>query len=351
MMDDYDKNKRAARISLTNTGSETVIKMTKKMDKEKNIYVSWMIWLSTGVVDYLNTSAIYIGYLTPALAEVLKQTLQYVFFPIYALNTAIYAALAINNVIVDRDPKTNNVKKENVVRMSVNLTSVALVTTAVIGTLAFPAVMGVACTFLFAINIGMTAIFNFAGAAYHFYHVVKQGRELKAGNLSAEDTTRITAEKTAHRSSAISYTAVATTICLVGLAGVLAVLGGFLPLAAIGVAAGLFGTAFCIYGIVKTVRNNKKAHQATAEQNADQPDSTHKVMRKLNSAPALSQRQKEINLISGTVDAIENIFHRHKIEGKQEETQPLLAKDTLRLRAPTRSQSTGAILQRQNFTI
>lgn len=319
--------------------------MANKTDTEKNIYVSWLIWLFTGIVDYLNTSAIYIAYLTPALAEVFKQTLQYIFFPIYALNTAIYAALAINNVIVDRDPKTNKVKPENVVRLSVNLTSVAIVTTAVVGTLAFASVMGVACTFLFAINIGLTAIFNFSGAAYHFYHVVKQGRELKAGNLSTEDTTRITAERTAHRSSAISYTAVATTICLVGLAGALAVLGGMMPLAAIGIVAGLFGAGFCIYGIVKTVRNRKQAEKDKADAAAHPAsDSTHEVMRKLKSAPMLSQRQAEINLIHDAVTKVSKVFHRHKLEGKQEATQPLL-------RAPTRSQSSGAILQRRNPSI
>lgn len=348
MMADYDKNKRAARIS--SQVQEVKINKMAKMDKEQNIYVSWMIWLVTGIVDYLNTSAIYIGYLTPALAEVLKQTLQFIFFPIYALNTAIYAALSINNVIVDRDPKTNKVKPENIVRMSVNLASVALVTTAVIGTLAFSSVMGVACTFLFAINVGMTAIFNIAGAGYHFYHMAKQNRELKAGNLSAEDQTRVTTERDAHRSSAISYTAVAATICMLGLAGVLAVLGGIMPLAAIGIAAGLFGTGFCIYGIVKTVRNRKQAQNEKVEVNAAQPDSTHQVMRKLKSAPVISQRQAEINLISDTVKKVGEVFHRHKLVEK-EEKQSLLANDELQLRAPTRSQSTGALLQAQHFSI
>jgi len=270
-------------------------KMTQQEAKnEKNVYVSYLIWLGTGIFDYLNTSAIYVGYLTPALSEIFKQTLAFVFFPIYAVNTLIYAALSLNYVLFDREKKTNNIKKENIIRLGVSIASALIVGVGVIGTLAFSATFGVFGTVLFAANLAMNGIFNFCSGIYHLHQMHKLGKELQANNLTDKQRNRINKKREAHKASAISYFIVAGTLALIGLSGGLAVLGGFMPLAAIGITAGVIGAAFCVYGLVKAIREHKQKLQKDAQKAAAQatetPESkpaqnTHDIMQSLDIQP------------------------------------------------------------------
>lgn len=238
---------------------------------KRNIFVSYMIWLGTGIFDYLNTSAIYIGYLTPVLTEIFKHTLSFVFFPIYAVNTIIYTGLSLSYVLYDREKKTNNIKKENVIRLAVSIASALIVTAGVIITLAFSATMGVFGTVLFAGNLAMNGIYNFCSGIYHLHEMHKLGKELQADNLSEKERHRITKKRDAQKASAISYFVVAGTLALIGLSGGLAVLGGFMPLAAIGITAGVIGAAFCVYGLIQAIREQKEKQQKDAQKAAAQP--------------------------------------------------------------------------------
>lgn len=210
-------------------------------------------WATVGFFDYLNTGAIYTGYLTPALMQLYAQSLQFIFFPFYAMNAAIYAALALAYLLIDRDKKTNKIKKEHLIRFVVNTLSLCIVTAAVLGTLVFTAAMGIATTLLFAFNLTLTGFYNIFGAAYHFYQYSKKGRELAKFHEFDPVAGQLMKERAAHKISGINYLLVGATIILVALAGGLAVLGGFLPLASLGIVAGVIGAGFCAFGIYATI--------------------------------------------------------------------------------------------------
>lgn len=236
--------------------------MSEGARNSRNSFINNVIWYVVGILDYLNTSAIYTGYVAPAMAQAFAQSLQFIFFPIYAINTAIYAILSVTNLLFDREQETNKLKKENIVRLIISMLSVAIVTTAVVGALAFSAVMGVASTFLFAANLAITGVYNFSAGFYHLYHFVVKGRQLKDPLLSAEDRERITDERKAHFGSMAGYFVVGATIAMVALAGALAVLGGFLPLAGIGIAAGVIGALFCAYALYRKVKETREKNAA-----------------------------------------------------------------------------------------
>lgn len=216
------------------------------------------IWYGVAIFDYLNTSGIYVGYLTPFLLEIFKRVLQNIFFPLYAAATLVYLALGIRHLLLDRVPATGGFKKENIVRVAVNAFSALVVTAAVVTTLAFSAVVGVASTVLFAANLGVTGIYNFACAGYFLHRYIKKGQELQNPALSPEERTKLEEDRRIAGGKSIGYLVVGATIVMVGVAGALALLGGILPLAAIGVAAGVIGAAFCIYAIVKGSQERKR---------------------------------------------------------------------------------------------
>ena len=67
--------------------------------RDKNISsINYIIWLSIGVFDYLNSSAMYTGYL-PAVSLIFQQTLKFIFLPIYAINTLVYPIFALINFL------------------------------------------------------------------------------------------------------------------------------------------------------------------------------------------------------------------------------------------------------------
>ena len=259
--------------------------MAQENSNSKKTSLNNLIWYSVGIFDYLNTTAIYISYLTPVMKEVLFRTLQYIFFPIYAANTIIYAVLGLTNLLFDRDRDNGKLKTENIIRLVVNTLSAVLVTTAVIGTLAFAGVMGVASTFLFAANIVVSTTYNFSGAGYHFYQYFKKGRMLKNPELSEQEREILTHERTMHSQKGMGYLVIGATIAIIALGGALAVLGGFLPLAGIGVAAALIGVGFCIYAIARKFHDDKQKKQLVQVDDEPQsrlsPGDTSNIFQKL----------------------------------------------------------------------
>jgi|GEM_PF-4617401 len=216
--------------------------MAAKSNQSKNEYFTYLTWFGTGILDYLNTCGYYISYLTPALLQVFRQTWQFIFFPIYALDTVIYAALAFNTLLTDRDPDTKNIKTENLLRFLMNLTTAILVITAAVLSLAFAASLGFASTIIFAINLGLTGCYNLLAAGYHFYrYAIKKEQD--------------------HLATAISHLVIGTTIALFSIAGGLVVFGGWMPCASIGIVGGVIGAAFCTYGFIKLITDHMKKDQ------------------------------------------------------------------------------------------
>lgn len=271
--------------------------MADNTSNAAKIEINNNIWYGVGVFDYLNTSGIYAGYLTPFLLEVFKRVLQNIFFPLYAAATIVYMVLGIRHLLLDREPVTGNFKKENILRVAVNVLSAALVTAAVVTTLAFSAVVGVASTVLFAANLGITGIYNFACSAYFLHRYRQKGKELENPALTPEERTKLEEDRKIARGKAIGYLVVGATIVMVGVAGALALLGGILPLAALGVAAGLIGAGFCIYALVKASREKKqKELEASLDQhsNVARNDSTSKLLQEFEKVPVKNNSETNV---------------------------------------------------------
>lgn len=292
--------------------------MAQENSNSKKTSINNLIWYAVGIFDYLNTTAIYISYLTPVMKEFLFRTLQYVFFPIYAANTIIYAVLGLTNLLFDRDRDSGKLKTENIIRLAVNTLSAVLVTTAVIGTLAFAGVMGVASTFLFAANIVVSATYNFSGAGYHYYQYFKKGRTLKNPDLSEEEREILTHERVRHSQKGMGYLVIGATIAIIALGGALAVLGGFLPLAGIGVAAALIGVGFCVYAIARKFHDDKQQKQLVRiddeTQSPPSPGDTTNILKRLWRGVG-STNTASANLIAARADLQES---------RAEEKKPLL---------------------------
>lgn len=228
---------------------------------ERNIFVNDTIWYSVSMLDSANTSGIYSGYVTAALLQAFQQSLQFIFFPIYAINAFFYVILSLTNMLMDRHEKSNKLKKENVIRLVISGLSATLVAIAVIGSLL---VIGLATTLLFAANFALTGIYNFIGAGYHLYHYLKKGRRLTNDYLEQDERERLVKERQMHFGSMLGYFITGVTVAMCALAASLAILGGFLPLAGIGIAAGVLGFGFSAFALYKTIRR----HIATNKQNA-----------------------------------------------------------------------------------
>lgn len=270
--------------------------MADNTNNAAKIDINNNIWYGVGVFDYLNTSGIYVGYLTPFLLEIFKRVLQNIFFPLYAAATIVYMVLGIRHMLLDRVPVTGKLKKENILRVAVNVFSALVVTAAVVTTLAFSAVVGVASTVLFAANLGVTGIYNFACSAYFLHRYRQKGKELENPALTPEERNKLEEDRKIARGKAIGYLVVGATIVMVGVAGALALLGGILPLAALGVAAGLIGAGFCIYALVKAAREKKqKEQEASSDQQliAARSDSTSKLLQEFEKEPAKKNSEVE----------------------------------------------------------
>lgn len=228
--------------------------MAEDVSSKKKLFVSDTIWYVTGIADYINTCGIYTGYLTVALMEIFKSTLQYIFFPIYAVHSLIYTALAAVNMHLDRKKKTGNIKGENLIRLIINSVSSLLILAAVIGTCVSSAAIGIAGTALFALNLGITGVYNFVGGFYHLYKYVQHGRHLNDPTLTPADREHLQEKRKVHIGKMIGYFVVGITTAMIALAGALAILGGWLPLAAIGIAAGVIGMSFSAYAMYKHVQ-------------------------------------------------------------------------------------------------
>jgi hypothetical protein len=246
--------------------------MAKSPKAAKGIFINDTIWYGVSIVDSFNTSGIYSGYVTIALLNIFRETLQFIFFPIYAINALIYAVLSIPNLLLDRHEKTHQLKTEHIIRLAISLLSATIVGIAVIGSLFFAAAMGIATTFLFAANFALTGIYNFIGAGYHFAHFVMKGKLLKNPDLSQEDRERLVVERQKHFGSMIGYFVTGVTVAMCALAASLAILGGFLPLAGIGIAAGVLSAGFSIFALVKTIQRRKAALKEQAEEAKSKKD-------------------------------------------------------------------------------
>lgn len=298
--------------------------MGLESNNERKTFINYAVWLGIGFLDYVNTSIIYLGRLTPALLEVFNRTLQYVFFPLYAINTAAYVVLAAINLKYDRSKKTGGIKKENVARLAVSILSMLLVGAAVIGSLAFSAAMGTAAMFLFGANLAITGVFNFAGAIYHFRKYFQKKRLLKNVSLSETERLELEENRDAHFTTAVSYVAVGGTIALIALAGALTMLGGFLPLASIGIVAGVIGAAFCIYALVKAIRQHRIEQAKEAELALEAEESlgtTAFLSRELGKQPGTILRHTD-----SEQDNAVNLYQQPSIN---EDYQPLLTNDAL----------------------
>ena len=293
-------------------------------DKSTNTFVSNVIWYVVGFIDYLNTTGIYTGYLTEAALAASKSTLQNVFFPIYAANTLVYFALSLNNLLHDRHKKDGTIKAENLVRFIINSLSVLLVCGAVVCTLAFAAYVGVAATYLFALNLALTGVFNFIGAGYHFYQYNKLGKILQDPALTPDAKQHIEEKRSKEVGRSLGYLVVGVTTGMAALAGALALLGGFLPLAAIGVIACVIGISFSVYAYHCELRAKREQIAASingASQPAPEESSTTVVQKKL-SAVATSANISAPDDAKNTTGNLEPATDTHD---KPAETPPLLS--------------------------
>jgi hypothetical protein len=213
--------------------------MAKKRNRKKDQNISninYITWLAVGVFDYLNSSILYTGYL-PILALLFQHTLRFIFLPIYAFNTIIYPIFALINFYYTRD-KNDKIQAEHVVRFVINILSAIIVASAVTGGLFFAASLGMIVPLLYATNLALSVIYNFAFTAYHLYHYLRKDDPI---------------EKAKHMGSIKAYAAVGITALMFATAGA-CIVSGLIPFAALGVAAGLIGASFFAIALVDAIK-------------------------------------------------------------------------------------------------
>jgi hypothetical protein len=207
-----------------------------------------------GLIDYCNSTAIYISNITPALRIVFQESLRFIFLPIYAAASLLYTGFALAQLLIDRDEK-NHIKKRHALSLTINFISSCLIVTAVVGGLAFAATFGIAFPFLLGANLCLTGTYNFASAAYYFYQAHQKEKLAKQLTASPKEHERLINEAKKDRDLAKMRCIVGITVVLFMTAGALIVFTGILPFAAIGILGTTIGIIACLYGLHKTWQN------------------------------------------------------------------------------------------------
>jgi hypothetical protein len=234
-----------------------------------------------GLIDYCNSTAVYISNITPALRIIFQESLRFIFLPIYAGASLLYTVFALAQLFIDRDEK-NNIKKRHILSFAMNVISSCLIVTAVIGTLAFAGTLGVAFPFLLGANLCLTGAYNFVSAAYYFYQAYQKENLAKQPTTSLEDYNTLINEAKKDRDLAKIRCIIGITVVCFITAGALILLTGILPFAAIGILGTTIGIAACLYGLHKTWQNAQQNDNAKPTDSFDQP---HVKLAEENSSP------------------------------------------------------------------
>jgi uncharacterized membrane protein len=323
---------------------------TSNLKKLDNNYIASLV---TGVVDYLNLSAIYTGYFVPyflpTLTSVFRETASVAFFPLILLTSTLYTIFAWRTVHLDRDKETHKTKKENKIRAIINTTSMLILWTAIIIGIAVPAgpTIGFVMVALLGLNLVITGAYNCISAGLHWHNARKKEREIKilANAQPTVDPAKLDLlklERQAHLTSAKGHLFVGVTLGLIALAGGLVVLGGVAPFAIVGIATGILGAAFFGYVLFTVVRKkiNEKNTTSPVETSAYGNGSTHQIFQVIPKNPN-EIRKEFMNPFHSEGDPLvqKNAPQELVKQDEQQDTSLLFEVDPTPLLSPAKSPS------------
>jgi hypothetical protein len=213
-----------------------------------SLFRNSFIWGIVGLIDYCNSTAIYISNITPALFLVFHQVLRFIFLPISAALSLCHLGFALSQLIIDRDEK-NNIKKRHAILVGVNFISSCLGITLVIGTLAFATAFQPAFPFLLGANLILAGGYQFTTMAYFFYQALQKEKLANQNNTSTEDRETLLYEAKQEKYIAKIRFLFGVTVLFFAVSTIAVLSTGILPLASIGLTGAVIGIALCLYGL------------------------------------------------------------------------------------------------------
>lgn len=239
--------------------------------KQAKIATNEKVDLAVAVVDNIDLGAIFGMFFSEVTHRFLEEIGKYFMFPIAAAATLIRAVLALRRMLLDTKTVDENgvikqrMKTGNIVRFAVEATAALAITVAVVGALAFAAVMGAFAPMIFTAVLGAKALFHAAAALFYF------GR---SWGLEKDDPKKqvFLAKAKGNAVGALALTFATAAVYLVMLAG-------HTVFAAFGVTAGVIATVFGGYNLYKKMKA-ERAH-VVGEEKPSFISSTFATLRKL----------------------------------------------------------------------